>query len=81
MLGSDVSRELVARGLAGIGSDQEIDITDPAVMREFVRGRDIRWIVNCGMNCARTGLWGLWEGDRQELPGRRKKSRESRLSM
>ena len=47
MLGSDVSRELVSRGLAGIGSDQEIDITDPAVIREFARGREIRCIVNC----------------------------------
>lgn len=47
MLGSDVYRELVSRGLAGIGSDQEIDITDPAVIREFARAREIRWIVNC----------------------------------
>ena len=47
MLGSDVSRELVSRGLTTIGSDQEIDITDPAVIREFARGRGIRWIVNC----------------------------------
>ena len=22
------------------------------------------------MNCARTGLWGLWADDRPELPGR-----------
>ncbi len=47
MLGSDVSRELVSRGLTTIGSDQEIDITDPAVIRDFARSRGIRWIVNC----------------------------------
>ena len=47
MLGSDVSRELKSRGLANIGTDQEVDITDPAAIREFAKGRDVRWIVNC----------------------------------
>jgi dTDP-4-dehydrorhamnose reductase len=47
MLGSDVSRKLSSHGLPSIGSDREINITDKGVIREFVRGRKIHWIVNC----------------------------------
>lgn len=47
MLGSDVCRELETRGLSIVGTDQEVDITDPAAIQELVKDRDVRWIVNC----------------------------------
>ena len=47
MLGSDVCRELASLALPFVGSDQEIDITRPAALRDFAHGREIRWIVNC----------------------------------
>jgi dTDP-4-dehydrorhamnose reductase len=47
MLGRQLAGELAGRGHAFFASDREVDIRDPLALREFVRGKEIGWIVNC----------------------------------
>ncbi len=47
MLGRQLAGEWVGRGTAFFASDREVDIRDPRALREFVRGKEIGWIVNC----------------------------------
>lgn len=47
MLGSELAQALDEKGLPWIGSDREVDITDPAALEAFAAGKSIGWIVNC----------------------------------
>ncbi|MDR1898728.1 MAG: dTDP-4-dehydrorhamnose reductase [Treponema sp.] len=48
MLGTELSRLFEQRGVSFIGTDREIDITDPAALAETARRQvPIAWIVNC----------------------------------
>ena len=52
MLGTELSLLFAERGLDFVGTDREIDITDPAALEAFTNvkqaeGRHINWIVNC----------------------------------
>jgi len=47
MLGTEVSRLLEKNGVSFIGTDREIDITDPAALKGFAETRPFTWIINC----------------------------------
>jgi len=49
MLGTEISLLLEQSGFPFVGTDREVDITDPAALREFSRSQSkpIEWIVNC----------------------------------
>lgn len=47
MLGTELGLRMDALGQPWTGSDREVDILDPAALRAFAEGKDIRWIVNC----------------------------------
>jgi len=47
MLGTELSGHLQHAGLPWVGTDREVDILDPAALRTFVAGKDLRWLVNC----------------------------------
>jgi dTDP-4-dehydrorhamnose reductase len=50
MLGREVEALLRRNTIEHLSSDQEVDIGDPTVLREFVvnnRGKAIEWIINC----------------------------------
>jgi dTDP-4-dehydrorhamnose reductase len=47
MLGRQLAGEWAGRGTAFFASDREVDIRDPRALREFARGKEIGWIVNC----------------------------------
>ena len=47
MLGSEVAGLLGKKTFPWVGTDRELDITDPAAMAAFAVGKDIDWIVNC----------------------------------
>jgi dTDP-4-dehydrorhamnose reductase len=52
MLGAEVFLALNKSGLAFIGTDREVDITDPAAVRDFTgrqaaAGNPLKWIINC----------------------------------
>jgi dTDP-4-dehydrorhamnose reductase len=47
MLGQELSNVLSARDMECVGSDKEVDIRDPRVLRNFAHGKKIEWIVNC----------------------------------
>jgi dTDP-4-dehydrorhamnose reductase len=52
MLGTELALALEKAGLPHIGTDREVDITDPAVLLSFAEkqaesGQDFTWIVNC----------------------------------
>jgi len=47
MLGSEVAERLEREGLSWVGTDREVDITDPVALADFAAGKDITWIVNC----------------------------------
>ena len=47
MLGTELSRHLQHAGLSWVGTDREVDILDPAALRAFAAGKDLRWLVNC----------------------------------
>jgi dTDP-4-dehydrorhamnose reductase len=47
MLGTELSLLFAERGLGFIGTDREIDITDPCAIKTFAKGKCIDWIVNC----------------------------------
>ena len=46
MLGREIAQELKGQQLTFIGSDIEVDITDPVMLREFVGDKSIDWIIN-----------------------------------
>lgn len=47
MLGSELSNELEARKIPYIGTDREVDITEPDALRDFASGKEISLIINC----------------------------------
>ncbi len=47
MLGTQLELRFRERGMEVAGSDREVDITDPAALEDFAKGKDIGWIVNC----------------------------------
>lgn len=47
MMGRELAGRLWAAGHAFIGSDSEVDIRSPDLLREFAAGKQIDWIVNC----------------------------------
>ena len=47
MLGAELSRLLEKRGIPFIGTGCEVDITDPAALRDFAQLHPISWIINC----------------------------------
>ncbi|MDR2109772.1 MAG: dTDP-4-dehydrorhamnose reductase [Spirochaetaceae bacterium] len=49
MLGTELSRVFENQGLPYIGTDREVDITDPAALGAFLKGpaESAAWIVNC----------------------------------
>jgi dTDP-4-dehydrorhamnose reductase len=51
MLGTELSQALEKRGLAVIGTDREVDITDPGALTAFAEAQALRepftWIINC----------------------------------
>jgi dTDP-4-dehydrorhamnose reductase len=47
MLGTELAGLLDAAGLSYIGSDREVDITDPASLAAFAGPRRADWIINC----------------------------------
>jgi dTDP-4-dehydrorhamnose reductase len=47
MLGQDVARELVSRGMRHVETDMDCDITSPEAVAGFAREKKLNWIVNC----------------------------------
>ena len=47
MLGHDVEYFLKEKNLKYIASDKEIDTTDYKNLNNFVRGKEIKWVINC----------------------------------
>jgi dTDP-4-dehydrorhamnose reductase len=47
MLGREIVELLGASGLSCVGTDSEVDITEPGSLRSFAAGQQIEWIVNC----------------------------------
>ena len=47
MLGKQLAAEFAARGRAFHASDRDVDVRDPRALREFSRGKNIGWIINC----------------------------------
>ncbi|MCL2880731.1 MAG: dTDP-4-dehydrorhamnose reductase [Treponema sp.] len=47
MLGTELSLLLEQSGLPMVGTDREVDITDPDVLWNFAQPKSIDWIVNC----------------------------------
>ena len=52
MLGTELSLLLEKNGIPFVGTDREVDITDPAVLRAFAEkqeksGNFFKWIINC----------------------------------
>lgn len=47
MLGSDVEMLLKRRSVSYVATDAEVDITDPAALRDFAAGRGVTRIINC----------------------------------
>ncbi|MFA6857855.1 MAG: dTDP-4-dehydrorhamnose reductase [Treponema sp.] len=49
MLGTEIARQFAQNNVPFIGTDREVDITDPAALEQFVRQQKerITWIVNC----------------------------------
>jgi len=47
MLGSDLGRAFTAAGMKWLGTDRELDFTDPTALEEFCADKAIEWVVNC----------------------------------
>ena len=47
MLGTDLGRAFTEAGLAWVGTDREVDFTDPQALEAFSAGKKIDWVVNC----------------------------------
>jgi len=47
MLGTELALLLEQQGIPYIGTDREVSILDPAALRDFARGKNISWIINC----------------------------------
>lgn len=47
LLGAELASHLESHELPWIGTDREVDVTDPEALRSFAARREIRWIINC----------------------------------
>ena len=47
MLGTEIARQLSENKMDFIGTDIDVDITNPQALAEFVKGKDISYIINC----------------------------------
>ena len=47
MLGTELSLLLEKTGFSFVGTDREVDITNPAELQDFVSKQPIDWIINC----------------------------------
>ena len=47
MLGTELSILLEKSGIPFVGTDCEVDITDPSALNEFANNKKIEWIINC----------------------------------
>lgn len=47
MLGTEIARQLSENKIDFVGTDIDVDITDPQALAEFVKGKDVSYIINC----------------------------------
>ena len=47
MLGTEIARQLSENKMDFTGTDIDVDITNPQALAEFVKGKDISYIINC----------------------------------
>lgn len=47
MLGTDLGKAFTQAGLDWVGTDREVDFTDPQALEAFGQGKAIEWVVNC----------------------------------
>ena len=47
MLGTEIARQITENRIDYIGTDIDVDITNPQALAEFVKGKEITYIVNC----------------------------------
>ena len=47
MLGTELSLLMERTGIPFIGTDLDVDITDPAALKTFASGKQFDWIINC----------------------------------
>jgi len=47
MLGTEIARQLSEKKMDFVGTDIDVDITNPQALAEFVNGKDISYIINC----------------------------------
>jgi len=49
MLGTELSLLLEKSGYSFVGTDREVDITNPAALEKFIQAQpvDVKWIINC----------------------------------
>lgn len=47
MLGTEIARQLSANKIDFVGTDIDVDITDPQALAAFVKGKEISYIINC----------------------------------
>lgn len=47
MLGSELEKQFIQNTVDVIGTDRDVDITNPQALVEFTKNKDISWIINC----------------------------------
>lgn len=47
MLGTEIARQLSENKIDFVGTDIDVDITNPQALAKFVNGKDISYIINC----------------------------------
>ena len=47
MLGTEIARQFTEYKINFVGTDIDIDITNPQDLAQFVQGKNIKWIINC----------------------------------
>lgn len=47
MLGTEIARQLSENKIDFVGTDIDVDITNPQALAKFVKGKDISYIINC----------------------------------
>ena len=47
MLGTEIARQLTENKIAFVGTDIDVDITNPNALADFAKGKEISYIINC----------------------------------
>ena len=47
MLGTEIARQLTENNIDFVGTDIDVDITNPQALADFARGKNISYIINC----------------------------------